>query len=69
MLLGAAQILAGAGIDGDLVADVDEQGHLHLGTGLHGGGLQGVGGGIAGQVSVTSRSMKLGHSRPNTLPL
>ena len=43
----ALHILAGAGIDADLVALVDEQGDTDLGTGLNGGGLQGVGGGVA----------------------
>ncbi len=45
--LGAAQILAGAGVDLDLVALVDEQGHLDLGAGLDDGGLGHVGGGVA----------------------
>ena len=70
--LGTAQILTGTGVDLDLVALVDEEGHLHLGTGLHGSGLGDVGGGVAGEagsVSVTTRSTKLGTSTPNTLPL
>ena len=51
-LLGPADVLAGTGVDTDLITDVDEQGHLHLSAGLHGGGLEGVGGGVAGQTGL-----------------
>ncbi len=70
--LGAAQILAGAGVDLDLVALVDEQGHLHLRAGLHGGGLGDVGGGVAGKTGLGLGDVQLdevGDSTPNTLPL
>ena len=36
----ALEVLAGTGVDDDLVALVDEQGHLDLGAGLQGGGLE-----------------------------
>ena len=35
------RVLAGTGVDTDLITDVDEQGHLHLSAGLHSGGLEG----------------------------
>ena len=60
----ALHILAGAGIDADLVALVDEQGHADLGAGLDGGGLQGVGGGVA-----LDTRLGLGISTLKTLPL
>ena len=43
----ALHILAGAGIDADVVALVDEQRNADLSTGLDSSGLQGVGGGVA----------------------
>ena len=43
----ALHILAGSGVDPDLVAGVDEEGHLDLSAGLYGRGLGSVGSGIA----------------------
>ncbi len=36
-----------AGVDDYLVADVAEEGHAHLCSGLYGSGLEGVGSGVA----------------------
>ena len=47
ILLGAAQILAGTGVDLDLLALVDEQGDTDNSAGLQGSGLGDVGSGIA----------------------
>ena len=52
--LGAAQILAGAGIDLDLVALVDEQRHLDLSAGLDGSGLGDVGSSVASEAGLSS---------------
>lgn len=43
----AAEVRAVAGVDFDFVAGVYEQRHTYLGSGFNGGGLKGVGGGIA----------------------
>ena len=45
--LAALHVLAVAGIDADVVADVDEQGHHQGVAGLQGAGLVGIGGGVA----------------------
>ena len=70
--LGTAQVLTGTGVDLDLVADLDEQGHINLSAGLNGSGLQSVGSGVASEAGLgsgTTRSTKLGTSTPKTLPL
>ena len=41
------QVIPRARIHAHLVADVAEEGHTDLGAGLHSGGLEGVGGGVA----------------------
>ena len=51
-----AQILAGAGVDLDLVADVDEQGDFDFSASFQRGGLESVGGGVASQARLS-----LGH--------
>ena len=61
--LGAAQIFTRAGIDGDLVALVDEQGHADLGTGLKRSGLQRVGGGVACKARLGLRDDEIGKVR------
>src|SRR5690606_6309028 len=49
---GAAEVLAGAGVDLDLLAGGDEQRHLDLRAGLHGGGLVAAGGAVALQAGL-----------------
>ena len=68
----AAQVLTGTGVDLDLVALVDEEGHLHLSAGLNGSGLGDVGSGVAGEARLglgNNQVNKLGTSTPKTLPL
>ena len=48
------QVLTGTGVDLDLVALVDEEGHLDLSAGLNGSGLQGVGSGVASEAGLGS---------------
>ncbi|CAN4033363.1 DUF2178 domain-containing protein, partial [Dysosmobacter welbionis] len=59
LLLAAADILASAGVDLDLVARVDEQRHLHLSTGLQRRGLGHVGGGVAPQAGLGLRDLQV----------
>ena len=61
--LGAAQIFTRAGIDGDLVALVDEQGHADLGTSLKRSGLQRIGGGVACKARLGLRDDEIGKVR------
>ena len=50
--LGAAEVLAGAGVDLDLLAGLDEEGDLDLCAGLEGCGLGRVGSGVACKAGV-----------------
>ena len=50
--LGAAEVLAGAGVDLDLLAGLDEEGNLDLCAGLEGCGLGRVGSGVACKAGV-----------------
>ncbi len=47
LVFDALNISTVAGVDAHLVAGVAEEGHTNFGAGLHGSGLEGVGGGIA----------------------
>ena len=70
--LGTAQILTGTGVDLDLVALVDEQGHLHLSAGLHGSGLGDVGSGVASEARLGSGNnqvSKVGNFNTENLAL
>ena len=51
-LLGAAEVLAGAGVDLDLLAGLDKEGNLDLRAGLESCGLGRVGGGISCKAGV-----------------
>ena len=57
--LATLQVLAGAGVDLDLVAGVDEQGHLDLSASLQGGGLGHVGGRVTAEAGIGLGDLQL----------
>ena len=59
LTLAALQVLAGAGVDADAVAGVDEQGHLDLRARLQNGGLGDVGSGVALDAGVRLGDLQL----------